>query len=157
MKLAIRGGVEKKPIDHATEAERLIEFSADPRFDRVMDTLERQYTLLHNRGQVLLALCGILITSATIAKAHTGELVHVFLLMGSLVALLAAVVVVASLLRLNWMTQQPGQSMQAWVQEVVAFRDRKTRAYRRSTLILLVSLGFYQASIVAALAPGLLD
>jgi hypothetical protein len=139
-------------LDRAAEAARILEFAEDPRAERAMVDLERQHQQLHHRGEIQLAVCGILITSASIVTRFTvNELICVLLLLGSLIALVAAAVVVTGVLRMHWLTQQPGKTLDAWLVEALAARDRKARAYHRATVILFASLLCYQISIALAL------
>lgn len=114
--------------------------------------LERQQQMIDHRGEVQLAVCGILITSASIITRFTvNQLICVLLLGGSLIALVAAAVVVMGVLRVRWLTRQSGDTLEEWLIATLAIRDRKTAAYHQATAILFVSLLFYQISIALAL------
>jgi hypothetical protein len=144
--------VARAPDDHSAETAAVLRIAGDPRTDRALAGLARQHRALDHRGEVQLALSGILITCASIVTRLTAsELVCVFVLIGSLFALGSATVVVTGVLRVRWLTQQGGEKLDEWIAAALEIRDAKTRAYHRASAILFVSLLFYQASIALAL------
>jgi hypothetical protein len=137
----------------AEHARILREYSALP-FDSVMAMLERQFGLLHNRSQILLTLCGIVITTTGFSGrfiASTNAWAQWTCILSIVFALLAAGVVVWRVLHLHWLTAQQGDDRSAWLLRTLEYRDRKTTGYRIGILLLLVSLSFYVVAIAIML------
>lgn len=118
--------------------------------------LERQFSVLHNRAQVLIGLCGIVITTTGFSGrliAGTGRVAQGLIIAGVGVVLLAATLIVWGVQHIRWLTQQPGNDVRSWLLVSLAYRDRKTTIYRVAIAFLLAGLSFY----VAAIAMMLLD
>ncbi len=124
----------------------------------VMQRLEAQMNVLHGRTQVLLTLCGVVVTVTGFSGriiAGTSLLAKVSIITGLALVLAAAAVGVFGVLPVKWLTQQPGHDPRGWLLNVLAYRDRKTGAYRWATALLLLGLAVYVASIaLMLLAPG---
>ena len=119
--------------------------------------LERQFKTLHDRAQVLLAICGVLISASVIITTgrRVGGSTHaVHDIAGWLLALAgfsdiaATSVIVAGVLSIRWLTQLPGEDLRTWVMRAIAHRDTKTRAYRVALRLVLLSMLFYQAAVL---------
>ncbi len=125
--------------------------------------LERQFGVLHNRAQVLLALAGVVITTTGFSGrliAGTNRAAQVCIIIGVALALLSAAVVCWGVLHLRWLTLQPGDDLRSWLLTSLGYRDTKTSAYRLGVIILLVGLVFYVIAIAIALlypAQGMLS
>jgi hypothetical protein len=143
------------------ECDRILE-SFGPRFDLINEALDQQFRTIHNRSQVLLGICGILISASVVVT--TGRIVigrpaflhqHVagiLLNAAGVMDMLAAAIVVGGVLRVRWLTEQPGASLRAWVLSTLAYRDRKTRTYRASIVLLLLAMLSYQVAVAIALS-----
>ena len=60
--------------------------------------------------------------------------------------------VVAGVMNVRWITQQPGDDLRAWVISNLAYRDSKTLAYQRiGIMLVLLSLTTYQVAVAIAL------
>jgi hypothetical protein len=119
-----------------------------------MAMLERQFALLHNRSQILLTLCGIVITTTGFSGrfiANTNQWAQWTVILSIVFALLAAGVVVWRVLHLHWLTAQLGEDRAAWLMRSLEYRDKKTRAYRVGIWLLLVALAFYVVAIAIML------
>lgn len=141
-------------LSRTEEADRLIRVYGTDGFPRIMEALERQFTILHNRAQVLLALVGIVVTTTGFSGrliAGTSTAAQVCVILGVGLSLLSAVVVVWGVLHLRWLTQQPGRDMSDWLLTCLRYRDRKTRAYRLGIVLLLTGLSFYVVAIALML------
>ncbi len=135
------------------EADRILRMYG-PDQPRIMELLERQFVILHNRAQVLLTLCGVVITVTGFSGrliAGTNRLAQVLVIGGVSLSLLAAIVVVWGVLHLWWLTQQPGDDVRAWLLSCLAYREGKTRAYRAGLIILIVGLTLYVGAIAIML------
>ncbi|HOT11915.1 MAG TPA: hypothetical protein PLJ27_18205 [Polyangiaceae bacterium] len=120
----------------------------------IMEMLDRHFNVLHNRAQVMLGLCGVVITTTGFSGriiAGTNTLAQWLIVSSVALVLLAAAVVVWGVLHLRWLTQQPGDSVQVWLMEALTYRDHKTQAYRIGISLLLVGLALYVAAIAIML------
>ncbi len=120
----------------------------------IMEVVERQYMVLHHRSQVLLGLAGIVITTTGFSGrliAGTNDLAKWLIILGVLLVMTAAATVCLGVLHLRWLTQQPGDDIERWLNRALAYRDRKTRFYRIGIVIMMIGLGLYVASIFVML------
>jgi len=142
------------PYTGKDEARRLID-RLGGEWKTVMELLERQFTVLHHRAQVMLGLCGIVITVTGFSGrlvAQTGAAARWLILVGIALVLAAAGTVVLGVLPLRWITQHPGDDLTQWTETVIAYRDRKTRRYRLAALIMIVGLALYVGAMGLMLA-----
>lgn len=142
------------------EASRILSLYHEPR--EIVALLERQFGVLTSRAQVLLGLCGIVITTTGFSGrsiASTGLLAQWLVVSGIFFVLFAAAAIVWGILQLNWITCYGGfdskdDPVGALVRMLV-YRDRKTRAYRMGLILLLVGLALYVTAIaLMVLAPA---
>ena len=132
------------------EADRILHAYGADALPEIMAMLERQFTVLHNRAQVLLGLCGIVVTTTGFSGrlvAGTNVAAQWLIIAGVALTLLAAAIVVWGVLHLYWLTMQPGDTTRAWLLATLAYRDKKTRAYRVGISMLLVGLVVYAAAL----------
>jgi hypothetical protein len=146
-------------LDADAEAERLLAAYGEAHcLEHVMPVLERQFGVLHNRAQVLLTLCGIVISTTGFSGriiAGTNVWGQVLVIAGVALVLLSAVVVVWGVLHLRWITQQEGETPRAWLRSTIDYRDKKTNAYRVGIALMLAGLALYVGAIaVMLLNPG---
>lgn len=143
-----------KPLDRDRETQRLLDLLGQEGFGRIHDLINGQFALLHNRAQVLLGLCGAVITVTGFSGrviAGTNRPAQALIVTGLGLVLLAALVVVQGVLHLRWLTQQPGDDLHTWLQTSLRYRDRKTTCYRRSIYLLLVGLALYVTALALML------
>ncbi len=136
------------------EADRILAHYGADALPDIMAMLERQFTVLHNRAQVLLALCGIIISTTGFSGrniAGTGLWAQILVLSGVALILISAGVVCWGVLHLRWLTMQRGQATRDWLLVSIAYRDKKTTSYRVGLLIMLVGLALYVGSIAVML------
>jgi hypothetical protein len=140
------------------ERDQLIElYRADSA--AIWHELEEQFKTLHNRAQVLLGICGVLITASvlittgriigrgTLALAHAAGWL---LALAGLCDIAATAIIVGGVLQIRWLTQSPGEDLRSWTMRAVAHRDAKTRAYHVALVITMLSMLFYQAAVLIA-------
>lgn len=124
----------------------------------ITSLLERQFAVLTARAQMLLGLSGIVITTTGFsgrAIASTGLLAQWLIVSGIFFVLSGAVAIVLGILRLNWVTQLIHTDIRVALLEMLAYRDRKTRAYRLGLLLLIIGLTLYVSAIaLMVLAPA---
>jgi hypothetical protein len=150
-----------KPLTLEQECERIVKSHGPGDFARVSEALDRQFRTIHNRAQLLLGICGVLISASVVVT--TGRLIGrrpefehqhtagVLLVAAGVLEVAAAGVVVGGVLNIRWSTRQPGEDLHAWVYTNLAYRDRKTRAYQVATMLLLLSMISYQVAIAIAM------
>ena len=120
----------------------------------MMAVLERQFGVLHNRSQVLLTLCGIVVSTTGFSGrlvAGTNVLSQALIVSGLAFILASAGVVVLGVLHLRWLTMQGGETPAAWLVTSLAYRDRKTKFYRVGIVLLLIGLILYGGSLAVTL------
>jgi len=142
------------PLPRESEADRILAHYGADALPKIMEMLERQFMVLHNRAQVLLALCGIIISTTGFSGrnvAGTGPWALGLIVAGVALVLLSAAVVCYSVLHLRWLTMQPGQGVRAWLIVNLAYRDYKTLSYRVALIIMLIGLSAYVGAILIML------
>lgn len=120
----------------------------------VMETLERQFMVLHHRSQVLLGLSGIVITTTGFSGrliAGTNDLAKWLIICGVALVMVAAATVCYGVLHLRWLTQQPGDDIEHWLSQALTYRDRKTCYYRVGIILTVIGLSLYVGSIFVML------
>ena len=143
-----------RTLSRDAEADRILREYEPRGFDAIMSMLERQFLVLHNRAQVLLALCGIIISTTGFSGriiAGTSRLAQALIIGGVGLTLLSATIVAWGVLHLRWLTMQPGQSTRDWLLTSLRYRDVKTRAYRVGLIVALVGIALYCGSIAIML------
>jgi hypothetical protein len=125
----------------------------------VVDMLDVQFKLLHDRSQVILGICGVLVSTSVVlmtgkivARSHLlhERVIGPLLVAASAAGIFAAAIVVGAVLRIRWMTELPGSDLRAWILTSLRYRDGKTLAYRTSIALLLVSMALFQIAAVLA-------
>ncbi len=125
---------------------------------KVMALLEQQLSSLANRAQMLLQLAGLTITvtgfsGASIARS--GRLAAILVVSGLVVVLVGASLSMGGILRIRWTTQLAPCPPREAIVEVIALRDKKTRAFSRSLVLLIVGLALYIGSVALLLLGNL--
>jgi len=139
------------------EADQLMRLDPGGSTWRLLEFLERQFGVLHNRAQVLLGLSGVVVTVTGFSGriiAGTHALAQGLIISGLVMTLLAAAVAVRGVLHLQWLTQFPLQAgdVRQWLVACLGYRNRKTRAYRLAILMLLTGLTLYVSALALMLA-----
>jgi hypothetical protein len=119
--------------------------------------LEEQFKALQGRSQVLLGICGVLLTASVLIT--TGRIIGTgsyalaraagwLLALAGLCDIMATFVIVAAVLNIQWITRTPNEDLRTWMARAIAYRDRKTLAYHFALAIVLLSMLFYQAAVL---------
>lgn len=123
-----------------------------------MVMLERQFAVLHNRAQVVLTLCGIVISTTGFSGrnvAGTSLTAQILIISGVSMILLAAGVVCWGVLHLKWLSMHPGNAIEDWLLSSLEYRDKKTTSYRLGVLLLLFGMAAYCGAIaIMLLSPN---
>lgn len=137
------------------EARRLLEMTSGPgQWERLHALLSDMMTVLQHRAQVLLTLCGAVVTVTGFsgrAIAGTSFPAQFLVIAGLALIVGSAAFGVFGVLPVRWLSQQPGQGLPAWLAACLAYRDRKTSAYRASMALLLAGIALYGAAIALML------
>src|SRR5262249_8500682 len=143
-------------LNRDEECDRILQVHGADDFAAISAELNRQFTTIHNRAQLLLGICGVLISASVLVT--TGRLIGrpqflhqrfagQLLVVAGVLEITAAAVVIAGVLNVRWITQQPGTDLRAWVMSNLKYRDAKTRAYRLSLVLVLLSMAMYQSAV----------
>lgn len=117
--------------------------------------LERQFSVLMTRAQVLMGLCGVVITTTGFSGriiAGTSVLAQWLIISGITLTLASASIVVFGVLPLKWLTQQTGETTEEWLTSSLEYRDSKLSHYRMGVVLMLVGLALYVGAIALMLA-----
>lgn len=146
-------------LTHEQEAERILSVCGPDRYDQIVHALDVQFRLMHNRAQVLLAICGVLLSTSVVLM--TGkiigrpefvhrEVIGTLLIGAGTSEIAAAAVIVGGVLSVRWSSQLPGDNMREWILTSLRYRDSKTNAYRVSTFLILLSMVLFQCAATVA-------
>ena len=144
----------RKILTRQEEIDRFIALFGNDSPSKMMEAMERQFLILHNRSQVALGLAGIVITTTGFSGriiAGTNALAQGLIVAGVSLAMLSALLVVLGVLHLRWLTHQPGDLVRPWLETCLAYRDKKTNYYRAGIIMLLVGIALYVAAIAVML------
>ncbi len=140
----------KQRLTRDEEVRQIISFHGPLESGSIYTLLERQFAVLTSRAQILLGLCGIMITTTGFSGrmiAGTNPLAQFMIIVAMATVLVAATITVRGLLKLNWLTQFPADNHQEWLELALAYRDRKTKLYDWATIVLTVGLAMYAVAI----------
>jgi hypothetical protein len=142
------------------ECDRILERYGTDDFERLSTALERQFETLHHRAQLLLGVCGVLISASVLVLTGrligrfsllTGSKVGPALVLAGALATGAAGVVCTIVLRIRWITAHPGRNLRAWILSTLRYRDGKAAAYRISVVMVALSMASFHAAMSVAL------
>ncbi len=143
---------------HQREVDQILHIYGSDNLKEIIALIERQFAVLTSRAQVLLGLSGIVITTTGFsgrAIASTGPAAQWLIVGGIFLVLAGAAAIVWGILQLNWITQFVGQDIRPALMKMLAYRDRKTRAYRLGLIFLVLGLALYVSAIsLMVLAPS---
>ena len=97
---------------------------------------------------------GIIVTTTGFSGriiAGTNRTAQVLIVAGVSLAMISALLVVSGVLHLRWLTQQPGDLVQPWLETCLEYRDRKTNFYRVGIIFLLMGIALYVVAIAVML------
>lgn len=121
------------------------------------ELVERQLGVLVMRTQVLLSLCGIVITVTGFsgrAVAQTSDLARACIASGILIVLAAALVAIGGVLRLRWLSAAIADTPADTVARAIALRDAKSRFLAAAMLLFGVGFSLYCVAIAQLLVAA---
>jgi hypothetical protein len=146
--------IDDRPASQvADEARRILTLTRSDTF-AAFQVLERQLAVVMLRTQVLLSLCGIVITVTGFsgrAIAQTSLLARLSITGGIVVVLAAAAVAIVGVLRLKWMTQTLADDPLATLVNAIEIRERKTRYLGVAQLLFVCGFALYCTAIAQLL------
>lgn len=119
--------------------------------NKVLDDLRDSFNTLQTRAQLLLGLITICLTITGFSGpriAESGNLSKVSLILGLCFVLISAIMLILGPLRLQWVTQHWGESNRQSYLDLLMRRNNRTKKYEIASILLLVGLSFYVASVV---------
>jgi hypothetical protein len=141
------------------ECERILNTCGPDHHEAIFMVLDRQFRLLHNRAQVLLAICGVLLSTSVVLMTgkilgsrrldHQEVIIPLLVVAGS-AEIAAAAIVIGGVLRIRWTTQLPGTDLRAWILSSLTYRDSKVFAYHAAIAVLLLSMLCFQTAATLA-------
>lgn len=143
-------------IDPADEAAALLEAHGGVGgLPQVQAVLESQFSVLQTRTQLILTLATIVLTITGFSGpriAESGVLARWSMAGGLLLVLAAVLLALVGSLGIRWVTQAatPESGVEG-LRLVIAYRNRKTRAYQLQLGLLGIGLGCYVTSVIAFL------
>jgi hypothetical protein len=144
-------------MDHITreqEIQQILKYHGQTGAGPVYALMERQFLVISGRAQILIGICGIMITTTGFSGrmiAGTNPVAQVLIMAAMGTVLLAATITVRCLLNLNWLTQIHGDDIEHWLTKALDYRDNKTRLYNIAAIIMTVGLGLYAIAIALML------
>jgi hypothetical protein len=140
----------KARLTRDEEVQQITRFHGELGAGAIYTLLERQFAVLTSRAQILLGLCGIMITTTGFSGrmiAGTNPLAQLMIIIAMGTVLVAATITVRGLLKLKWLTQFPAANTEEWLEMALDYRDKKTALYDWATIVLTVGLALYAVAI----------
>jgi hypothetical protein len=135
------------------EAERILKFTGADHFG-ALQVLERQLGVLVLRTQVLLSLCGIVITVTGFsgrAIAQTSFSARLCISLGIFVVLSAAATAIGGVLRIKWLTQVATDDALQTLVNAIEVRQQKAKYLAVSQILFVAGFALYCAAIAQLL------
>lgn len=138
------------------EAEQFLELAGDVDEAKqlwvVHDKLEKQFGVIQTRSQLLLTLGTITLTITGFSGpqiATSGFWGALGMSLGLCFVLSSMLCLIFGSLRIQWVTQWRGANTLNTIEELLRYRDKKTKAYHLEVGLLAVGLTCYVSGIVA--------
>ncbi len=117
---------------------------------QIHNLLDRQFSVLQTRAQVLVSIAGIVVTvtgfsGRIIAGIHFTS--QILVVAGLFTVITSAAYTVSKVLTIRWLTAMLEPDSPEKLAEILCQRDRKLMAFRVGSAILLVGLICYAAAI----------
>jgi hypothetical protein len=116
----------------------------------IQRALENQFSVIYQRSQILLSLCGIVISVTGFSGktiATTNYLSRILLISGLAFVLISGAITIWGIISIKWITQFHEENLNNIVFNVLKNRNLKTFYFRISILFLIIGLTMYVISI----------
>lgn len=137
------------------EKQRILDHYGKESFETLSVMLDRQFQMLQARSNALLVVCGLLLAGNSYLGYAYPKINHQSFgplfcrVAGGAFAVASAATVVIGVMKLEWITQYPGKTTEEWLHYALEFRNRKTRAFRVSSLLALISILCFEFAILS--------
>jgi hypothetical protein len=121
---------------------------------RAFDIVERQFSVLVLRTQVMLSLSGIVITVTGFSGrtiAQTSVVARSLVAAGIIIVLAAAATAIGGVLRLRWLTQEVTDDLEVTLARMLELRDRKGRFLGAALTLFVIGFACYCFAIALML------
>lgn len=118
------------------------------------DLLNAQLNAIHLRATAIITITGVVVTVTGFSGriiAGTSKLAQMLIVSGLGFCILAAAVTLLWVTPVRWITSYMHLSTEEWLLSAIRRRDRKTRAFRVATWLLIIGLTLYGLSIAQML------
>ncbi len=142
-------------LPHEEARSLLVRFS---NLTACQQVIAHQFDVLQARTHMMLTLATLTLTITGFSgpKIAASNVVSQYTMILGLVFVLAAVVVtLGGTLRIRWLTQIGQGEAEAVLQDMIAYRNQKTRLFRIELTLLVLGLTFYVASVITYMLVGL--
>lgn len=114
------------------------------------ELLNAQMNIIHMRAMAIITITGVVVTVTGFSGrliAGTSRLAQFLIISGLLTCILAATVTMLWVMPIRWLTSYMNTSTDEWLLAAIRRRDRKTRAFRIASILLIIGLTLYGLSI----------
>jgi hypothetical protein len=151
-----RATMRPPPLPAEEEARRLtLLFGDNPA--QILMLLSQQLAVLKQHAQMLIGLCGLLITVTGFSGAHmvrSGTLAASLMVAGIACVGVAAVLCLRALTQVRWVTKDLDADLRITATAVFLRRDRQTALLAWAALFVAVGLAAYLAAVAVAAWTG---
>ncbi|MEW6750482.1 MAG: hypothetical protein AB1505_05825 [Candidatus Latescibacterota bacterium] len=117
-----------------------------------------QFDVIQARTQSLLALATLALTITGFSGpriAASSSFSRWTMVLGLACVLVSLAIGLVGAMRIRWLTQVSAPTAEETVAAMIAYRDRKTRAFRHALVSLVAGLIFYVGSVIGYMLTGL--
>jgi hypothetical protein len=142
-----------KSLPVREEATRILKLAGDDHLE-ALQVVERQLGVVVLRTQVLLSLCGIVITVTGFsgrAIAQTSFAARLSISIGIFVVLMAAATAIVGVLRLQWLTQIATDEPLSTLENAIHIREAKAKYLATALILFVIGFTLYCAAIAQLL------
>ncbi len=151
----IDSAIEPPVPDESREVHAILRnFSSPDGSIAVYQLLDGQLGVLHGRAQSLMQLAGVVITVTGFSGriiADTSRAAQVLIVSGVSLVALAAALALIFVSPIRWVSADLSLPVEDWVLVTIRRRNRKSRAIRGATLVLILGMAFYLVAIALML------
>ena len=140
------------PLTNDQEARRLAALFAD-RPEQLLALLGTQLAVLKQHAQMLMGLCGLVITVTGFSGAHmirSGSVSALLMVGGIAFVLVAAILCLRALTQIRWVTKDLADDLEHTAAAVIVRRDHQQALLSWAAWGVGIGLGFYLGAVAVA-------
>ena len=140
-------------LEASEEASAMLDV-ADGNFMDALNLLDRQFTTLAARAQIVLTLCGVVVTVTGFSGrliAGTSTTAQILVIAGLSLSIAAAAYIQIKVMPLEWITSDMDSNRLQSLSRMIERRNLKTAAYSTGVRILLFGMIFYTVAVAIML------